>query len=100
MQKFLLALTVIALSTSAGASANSNRMVEVRELIQTDVYSSESLARSMLNTLVGNRLGRECQNQYNSSLLWDTMQYRVYFEGTTGQGRYRASTSQAWANCR
>ena len=100
MQKFLLAVAAIALSASAGASANANRTVEVRELIQTDVYSSESVARSMLNSLVGNRLARECQNRYNSSLLWDTIEYRIYFDGTTGQGRYRASTNQAWANCR
>ncbi len=80
--------------------AQSNRRVDVYGGMQTDVYSSRSTAQSMLRSIVGNRLAAECQSQYNSSLLWDTISYLEFWDGTTGAGRYRASTSQATGYCR
>ncbi len=80
--------------------AQSNRRVDVYGGMQTDVYSSRSTAESMLRSIVGNRLAAECQSQYNSSLLWDTINFQTFWDGTTGSGRYRAHTTQASGLCR
>lgn len=80
--------------------AAANRTVMVRGGMQTDSYASESLARSMLQSIVFIRLSRECHNRFNSSVIEDTIDYRMYLDGTTASGRYVASTPQASGRCR
>lgn len=70
------------------------------ERLQTDIYMHQSLARSILRDMVALRLAEECDSQFNSSLLWDTIDYIEFWDGTMEENKYRAHTTQGWGRCR
>lgn len=93
---------IAALGVSTSALADYRyESVEVRNL-ETDWYYDESITKSMMKTIVENRLSEKCRQSFGASLEYDSVRYEPYVNGQTKgkKSRYKYSTNQAWGKCR
>lgn len=106
MRNHIIVAGAACLAATSPVSANEVRYktIDARGGMTTDFYYSRDTARSMLKTIVENRLAKKCREIYGGSIQYDTVKYVERFSGQDGgrtnRAQHRYFAPQASAVCR